>query len=511
MPTDTTIHENEMKKRYYEAGALGLGLLMAQLLATMQVYQSNAALYRKLVAIRQAGYITVPNQTIIHSLKEFGPAFFGGLFFTFTVGAGLSVLSFGAAWIWDRLLSRNKSLIIPFILLYIGALVAVNSRGLCPMVTTYFSLIPLTVFMTTLRWMSPEVQKKLGPDRMVHCLSFTLLALLWTSQIHNRMFLDLRDNILLSNPLGTKLNDFYYKYTLYAAEVFKTLNQKINKTCNLDDIQEDSSMRSLEVELLNHDYFCVRGDEETDLRIVEEDQELAFQHGNRTVLRATLQGFLAKPEVILKAFSSKSDKYSFFRDFTYLSLLLGFPIILYIALHTLLRLLTAPFMDSTTSSSIASILCLVIGTVILLLCYVSRSGHTNRENLAEALESQRWQNRVEALRIIEKERIEIASFQVYKSLIGSSYIAERYWLARALGISKQPETYEDLLTLLGDPHPNVVCMALYGLGQRGDTRVVGELVERIQKSEDWYVQWYGYKTLRALGWKQNRSKREICS
>jgi len=90
----------------------------------------------------------------------------------------------------------------------------------------------------------------------------------------------------------------------------------------------------------------------------------------------------------------------------------------------------------------------------------------------------------------------------------SPHIAERYWLARALGVSRQSETYDDLIAFLDDPSPNVVSMAFYALGKRGDRRAIKEIMTRIEASDNWYNQWYAYKALRKLGWKQNRSKQK---
>jgi len=126
-------------------------------------------------------------------------------------------------------------------------------------------------------------------------------------------------------------------------------------------------------------------------------------------------------------------------------------------------------------------------------------------DLAETLESEHWQERVAALKIIQKKGMEVSDFQAYQGMLASPHIPERYWLVRALGVSKQPEAYEDLLTFLDDPHPNVVCMAFYALGRRGDKRAVKEIMKRIETSDHWYNQWYAYKALRALGWRQRVS------
>lgn len=493
-----------MNRFSYAARVLFLGLFTAQVLATIQVYLSNVELYRTLMAISDAGYLPVPNQHTMPGLLEFGPAFFGGLFFTFSVGAGLSIFSLAAAWVWDRLLCRNKYVLIPFLLLWVGCLVEVNRRGFCPMVSCYFLIIPPLVFAATLKWMPPLSGQRIWLYRMAHALPIGLLALLWTSHLDSRMFLDVRDHLLLSNPLGTKINDFYYTYTLYPAEVFKSLNQRLLRTCNLENMQKESPY--LERQLLKHDYLAVAGDGSVDLKTVQEGTSLVFEHKGRTVLRTTLKDFFSTPETVLKEFSAKCDRHAFFRRFTFLSLVLGFPIALYAILYGLFRLVASYFLRLRASSVAASVLCFLMGITLLVPLHQSRAIKIEVKDLPEALESERWQERVAALKLIEQKNMEIGDFQAYKAMLASPHIPERYWLVRALGASRQSETYEDLLAFLNDPHPNVVSMAFYALGQRGDRRVVKEIISRIETSDDWYNQWYAYKALRALGWKQTKSR-----
>lgn len=495
-----------MNRCPYPAKVLLLGLFATQVLATIQVYLSNAHLYRALIAIRDAGYLTIPNQRMIHNLGEFGPAFFGGLFFTFSVGAGVSLLSLAAAWIWDRLVSRKKLFLVLLLLSWIGCVVAVNRQGLCPVATSYFLLIPPLVFAATSRWMPPKAGQGVWLYRMVVFSPALVLALLWIPQIDTHLFVEFRDNLLLSNPLGTKINDFYYAYTLYPAEVFKSLDQKILKTCDLQGIQEGSTVQSMERELLNHDFLPVRAEVAVDLKIAEEANTLVFERRRRTILRSTVEDFLANPEAVLGEFSSKTDRYAFFRRFTFFSLLIGFPVSLYLLLYGLFRLVSGFFLDVRASSVVASTLCFLTGITVLVFFYQTRVRTTELRDVAEALKSERWRDRVAALKIIEHRGMEVADFQVYQSMLKSPHIPERYWLVRALGVSRQSETYNDLLASLDDPHPNVVSMAFYALGQRGDSRAVKEILRRIETSDDWYNQWYAYKALRILGWKQTRSK-----
>ena len=342
--------------------------------------------------------------------------------------------------------------------------------------------------------------------RLVHLVPIFLLALLWRSHMDSGTFLDLRDYLLLSNPLGKRINAFYYDYTLYPAEVFKSPAQKMLKTCSLENMQQESITAQMERELLKQDYLPVGKNGMVDLQIRRKGNILVLENRGRTILHTTLEDFFSAPRTVLKEFSARSDKHVFFRQFTFFSLLLGFPCGLYIIFYGLSRFVSSFFLDIRAASVVASILCFFAGISILIPLLHGRGINLEMKQVAEALESQHWQERVAALRAAERKGMDFCDSHAYKRLLASPHIAERYWLARALGASRESDTYQDLLTFLDDPHPNVVSMAFYALGRRGDRRAVREILNRIQTSDDWYSQWYGYKALRALGWKQTKSE-----
>ncbi len=501
-----------MKRWYYPALALLVGLCTAQVLATAQVYTSNAELYRTLLTIREAGYFPIPNERIVPRLQELRTALLGGLFFTLSTGAGLSLLSLGAACLWDRLFSRKRSFLIPCLLLILLSLVLVNHRGFNPVVSLYFLIIPPAVFTTALRWMPPKAKQKIWVDKIIPLLPLCLLAILWTLQIVKQPFLelslDLRDRLLLSNPVGEKINDSYYDYTPYPTNVFESLGQKVLKTCNLEEIEKEQIHRALEGILLNYDYLNVGQAANVDLKVKEVGNELLFIQNGRTILMTTRNAFLSAPIGVLKAFSAKTDRYLFFRQLTFFSLLFGFPIVLYVLLYTALRLMWSLFLNSRSASAIASILCFLAGTTLLLILHFGEAKTIKVENLGQLLDSENWRTRVEALKVIEEKRIEIADFQVYPRLLKSPHIPERYWLAKTMGVSRRSETYEALLTYLDDPHPNVVRMAFDSLGRRRDARAIEEIKRRIEDSNHWYNQRQAYWALRALGWKQSKSSNQ---
>jgi len=495
-----------MSRCLYVAKVLLLGLCAGQVLATVQVYLSNTALYHSLTIMRDAGYLVVPNERIMTRLLEFGPAFFGGLFFSLSVGAGVSLASFALAWIWDRIFRRNRFLLLLFCLLWAGVIVALNCRGLCLMASSYFLIIPPLAWFATIRWMPLPGKQRAWAKSLMHCLPIVLLALVWSSQMDKGLFTGIRDNLLLSNPIGKRVNDFYYTYTLYPAEVFKSLDQRMLKACSLKSVEEGAVVSHVERGLLKHDYLIVPPDEHISLEIIQENNELLFRNQGKVIVRATVQDFVSRAENILKEFSARSDPYGFFRKFTFFALLIGFPIALYILIHAFCCIVLSLFFDANTALVVASLACLLIGAALLVQVHRGTGIRIEARGLNAALKSDQWQERVAALKLIGDKGLEIARFPVYQEIRNSPHVPERYWLARSLGSSRRDATYRDLLAFLDDLHPNVVSMAFSALGQRGDRRAIGEIKQRIKTSDDWYNQWYAYKALKALGWKQSRSK-----
>jgi len=388
---------------------------------------------------------------------------------------------------------------------------------------------------------SPPVYKSL-----LLLVPIFILALLWATQTNSGFFLNLRDKLLLSNAVGTKISDCYYEYAYYPAEVFKSLDQKLLKSCSIGSIQRKPIEQALERTLIAYDYLPVDGTRHVaDLVVREDNDRLLFQHDGKTIVQTNLHDFLASPGRLLVEFSQKTDICSPFRSFTLFSLLVSLPLVLYaicfsvfylvlslvlLAISYLPRHPSAPSPQPPVASGAAegglpyppiwgrgkservprisawsaSFLCLILGTALFF--YVQEGVNVSSVELARALTSDHWETRVSALNLIEQNKLDIGDFEAYPRLVKSRHVAERYWLVRTLGSSRRTNTYRDLLTFLDDPNSGVVSMAFYALGQRKDSRAVPEILKRIEASGDWYNQWYAYRALRNLGWKQSRSK-----
>lgn len=489
----------------YPFTALLLGMVVTQALATVQVYLSNTDLYDGLTAIKDAGYLTIPNQNVMGSLKRFGPAFCGGLFFTFSIGAGISFLAFASAWIWDRLFNRNKYLLFLFLLLWLVFLFALNFHGFKLFVTLYFLMIPPAVFAVTTRSLSHLNTQNRRRNEIIHIIPVLVLAFFLSWQMDSRMFTDFRDIFLLSNPVGSKINNFYYKYTLYPAEVFKSIDQKMLKTCRIENKEKNTSTHTLEQVLISYDCIPIESNSDVDLKVASVDDDFIFANREKPILRISSKKFFANPDRAIKEFAEKSDAYPLFRRITFLSLLIGFPLAVYILVQGLISFGFSLFLRRVRASSvIASAVCFILCLIIIFSFHLNRSRDVSAENIATALKSDRWQNRVAALKIIKKENLEIKQFQAYPHLLTSPHITERYWLVRTLANSRNPATYKDILSFLNDTHPNVLSMAFYALGKRGNKKAINKIIPIIETSNDWYSQWYAYRALRALGWKQTK-------
>ena len=490
---------------FHPAVSLLLGLITAQVIATIQVYSSNLNLYAAVNVINDSGYLAVPNQNVMPTLNEFAPAFYGGIFFTLSIGAGISLASLAAAWLWDRMFFRNKHVLVLFLLLWTGLILYLNAGGFNLFVTSYVLTIPLVVFWSMIKFLPKQGPHDTNRYLIIHLIPVIVLAVLWFTQYDRYLFLDLRDHLLFSNPIGKKVTDFYYTYTLYAAEAFKSQNQKTLKTCRLVNFSAKHLARSIERKLINFDYLLVDTDESLDLEITQTKNYLLFEHHGRKVFEITVNDLLAKTRSALNRFSGQTDRFVNFRKFTFICLVLGYPLTLYILFHALFWVITRLFVDYKKAPAISSILCFTISLLILVVFFLSRSPKIEEHELTTDLNSDRWQSRVAALRIIEEKKMEIGQFKDYSKIATSLHIPERYWFAKVLANSREPETFAAILELLNDSNINVVSMAYSALAQRKDPRAVKEILERIKISDNWYSQLYAYKALRALGWRQKRS------
>lgn len=480
------------------------GLGAAQLIATLSVYLSDLDLYYKMSRVIEAGYFGVPNKLTVETLQKIGPAFYGGFFFTASIGTGIALITLAAIYLIRKKVPGYRLYALFFILIWLFCLFKLNNNGFCILETAYFLLIPLVMGFASFKWRPEADATAKKPNILLFWGSLILLTALWGTQLNSRLFTDIRDHLLLTNPVGSKINDFYYKYTLYPAEVFKSLYQKNIKTCDLSEISNKQIARRLEKKLIGFDYLVLKNADKVDLKIINKGDQLFLQNQNQTVIKLTFNEFMSKSSTTLKKFSSKLDKYQFFRMLTFYSLLTGFPIILYWVVFDLFRWLAGFFCKPAIISFIAAGISICIGILFFIPLFSANNISISDNTLDAKISSKHLATRMAALQYIGEKKIEISKFPQYKKIITSPYPQERYWLARAFAASHEKIVFNDLLKMLNDSHPNVTCQVFYALGRQGRPFAKPKIIKAIQTSDHWYCQWYGYRALRKLGWKQTK-------
>ena len=503
-----TFHMNPIRFKWkthlYPATAILAGLVTSQVIATFQVFFANQSLYHTLTALGASGYLTIPNHLTMDRLQELTTAVCGGLFLTLSVGAGISVLSFAAAWLWDRVCRRKVIFLVFLILLWAGLSAGVNWKGFSPFTTLYLIVIPPVVFTGALAWMphapkNPQIIKnRPRQNGLWHLIPIIVLGLLWAPQMEKGIFINIRDHLLLSNPVGERIVNFYYQYTLYPAEVLKPLEQKLQKTCNLHEIMTLPEKNELRKALARFDWFHTDNVEDADLFIKTSDGRLLLEDGKNTALQISKDEFLSNPEAALKRFSDLADVHRVFRQLTFYSLLIGFPVTLYIFVYSFFFFFMCRWVPS--AAFITAILCFSLA--FMAFWQTNRQPMVAPKGLHTALTSNDRREQLRALKRIGKDYLEISRFSGYKTILRSPDTAQRYWLAKAMGVSRSAKTYEDLLVLLKDSSPMVAASALSALTQRREKKAISEILTCIRTSNHWYVQWYAYKALKTLGWTQ---------
>ncbi|MFH1090048.1 MAG: HEAT repeat domain-containing protein, partial [Pseudomonadota bacterium] len=229
-----------------------------------------------------------------------------------------------------------------------------------------------------------------------------------------------------------------------------------------------------------------------------------FKHEGREVFRQKVPDFLADPGRSLERFSRQTDRQRLTRRVVWYSLLFGLPVSTYITLMVLIQAVLVVFIRPAWALTLSGLIVLALGLYYMVPLVGGGSQVPPGADLAKLIRSESAGDRISAFRDIIRHKREITDLAGYQDILGSPHIADRYYLAQALGQSRQPETFQLMLKLADDPQLNVVCMALSSLGKRRDTMAAPVILNKLRTSPDWYIQWYAYQALRALGWVQAR-------
>lgn len=494
-----------MKNRWYATAAVGTGLLAAEIIASIHIFLSNQWLHEKISVLASAGYLTLPNPATVSTLNHLKPAILGGLFFVFTIGAGLSMAVFFSTWAWDRLFSRSKKAGAALLAIWIVLIAGVNMNGFNPAAFCHMVIIPLAVCIVTLKLMPAEKTSILGRNTILHIITVLLPAILILGMMDGAFYINVRDHLLLSNKPGEAVNRFYYKYTLYPAETLKPLKHKSLKSVYPHAVERGTPTLKLEKAFRMRDYLWVKKNIGADLIMEMIDNHLVFKQGKAIIMDVNLSDFMKNPDVYLDQFSDRIDRNKGFRQLVFYSLVAGFPILLYLFLFTISASIFDLFMEKDLATPASICFCLAMALGVLFILYQAKPGALEISDTNHALTLKNPMERAAIFRKINTDRLEVAFFKGYEKSVSSPFVPERYWLARSLGFSKKAKTYPVLILLLNDSNPNVVCQALWSLGQRKKKVSITRIIDKLETTRHWYIQWYAYRALRTLGWIQKKS------
>ncbi len=514
-----------------------LGLAVAQVVGTVLVYFSNRSLAAKIAAIQAAGYSPLPGVNIDPSLTSFEAAFAGGAFFTLSTGAGVVLLTFvtillilplpslvrvyksgmlkpGFRFLGMAVLLITATAATVPVIGWLMLLIRANARGLCPGLTAFLLLVPPAVVWATLKW-SPQRKgyKRLPWRNPFHFVLIAVLLAIWLSQVNKDVFVNLKDNLLLTSRPGAAIVDFYYRYTLFPAEVFKPLADKQLKTCVIAGDMDAKTARSLEAVLRAQNYFVIAEEgPAADLRLVFQEDRLILGHGKKAVLIVDRNRFMRSAAEILDQFSAETDNSKAFRQFTIVALLGVAPLILYLSSYAVFCLFPGVLLNIRVASFLAPLLCFIFWICVMLALDAPAADTLTRDQAAAAIRDGTRKERIVALRFIHDNRLDIAGFPGYQKLLTTTDFAQRYWLVSNLGNSRAPEATRAIFRFLESDSAYIICKAIAAIADRfenldGKTQESYRevVLEKMQSTDNWYVQFYAFKDSRRLGWIPEKS------
>ena len=667
--------------RYLSGGRIFIsflaGILTAELISFIEVYLSNHNLADTVKILTQAGYTVVPSGKALLPFFDIFPAFAGASFFSCTAGSVITVSAIICFAICYYFFKKAKRRIFIFCSIWTIITIVLLFTGESLTTMAYTLSIPLTIIcilegkrlqLSTGNKNISEKNKEKNKEKIKdkiedkiedkigdkigdkiknksktsknsdsfyqsihegnHCtwngiliifISMLLTASIYYSRCDKGIFLRARDYLLVTNKLGRALNDFYYNYTLYAAEVIKTPLQKQVKTCWIHP--ETSGFSKLRETLSRYGWLNIDLKEKASLiltplssiippiplksltasttslvsptpltpltplapapgqqRIILLKNSLNLLSSVPSVrgfffheaLEVDLHDFLKKPFYFLNQFSQISDIYKVMRMLCFIGLIALTPLLLYLAcfsliaccLHIIFSRIPCKSCNSESDlpwqrSITAFRLLLTITAAITVLLFSAllntlypfstAKGKMVTKNMLANPDSR---IRTEALRNIcndQKEHIwnypyeqstlmksillkstsiestSIESTSMNSTLINGN-IAEKYWLAKALGRAGKQKGIPYLEILSNDHSINVQCSAIEALSYIGKSiptakqkyvphskqaanisKIFTILGKKITHTHQWYVQLYAYKALKKIKIRHNNN------
>jgi uncharacterized membrane protein (UPF0136 family) len=416
-------------------------------------YISNQNLYFKTLLLKQAGHIVVPNASILSSMLDFKVVLFGSFFITLTAG-----------------------LVIAFVI----------------------SLVMSAFFITR------DSFYKISGVFLPIIISITLVTTTLYVYDKNELFSRIRDSFLFSNSIGDSINDFYYKYSLHAAETLQSPIQKQTKLCWIDPgIKEKLKLKKT----LFQFGWLTTNKEINKCLIVKKNfkSKLDFVHNHKLVLRTSVERFLENPAKHLNLYSDKIDTKKYLRILHSIGLMPGIPLLVFFIIYFIFFILCLTLKNSRNASLISSSMTVLLLVGLLFYLNPETLKQSTNEEIRNMLFSTEARDRIQGLRIIYKGKYDIKDFTYITSELLKGDSVEKYWLANTLSMESTKQNIKILKILIQDNSINVRAAAIKALSEIDHSKKSLKLFKQIinnsnsksnLNADHWYVQFHAYNAYR---------------
>ena len=521
------------------------GILTAWVISFFHVSSSNHQLIRTINLLMSAGHTVVPQGEALTSLASPSSAVWSALFIVMTAGLLVITLSMTTAILFISLFTHPKTRILANAALWFAITGVLFFMGEALWTQLYTSTIPLAIFYIVEKRYNghvrpPDTTKnkrtRTTDSELFHIkrrksrkplyknyrflfagISFLLVAGLFYVQCDKGIFLRARDTLLLETRIGKAVNEFYYTYTLYAAQAIQSPLQQQIKTCWVDP--KFSNRRSIKRALARYGWLDIPDKKRTSFRITK----------GGTV---STDALIKHPLATLRHISQRNDAHAVMRQFCFWGLILALPSWIFLSTFFSIHYLITwgmeilgtcvPFLSrrfpfcsvhymTILSLTMTSLNILIISFIVLKTLYpiksisirhpiVNQDPKIIRSQLSHLLNHKNSALRIEALRAIDKknslffkdiskESPYIQKFMEMGKLHRSNdqwreneirsdapqrnrvfykiTTVEKYWLANIMGKEGDTNVIPILKTLAGDSSINVQCSAVRALASIG--------------------------------------------
>jgi hypothetical protein len=483
--------------------AVIIGVLVSQLAATFLVHGANLHLQKEMAAIIAKGYVAVPSAQVVEGLSSWFNAFMGAIFFTVTTGTLLVFVTLAVMrWVQGRKwpLSRQVG-ILAFLWLVLA--IVINSSGLNNGATIYVTAVMVAVVIAA-AFLGSASRDTGGRLRRAVILFGPLILLtgLWLTRLDAQLFTNIRDRLLFSNPVGVKVVEFYYDYTLYGAQAMAPLSQHTMLAVDMSTLRGDADYQKLTNALRRWDVLDVGEAAGVSAILTPEGEGIRWQDPSGRTLTVSREDMLARADTVVKQYSTEVDRNGPFRLLTLAGILVGFPVMLYLMVFAVVEKLLS-YALGRHAAVVTAVVCLAIGGALFYPLAAAPKAGATAANARTLWQEGSLAGRVSVLKLATEKGMDPLQYPSAGTLADSALLVERYWLARSLASARSEDGFDLLEQMMQDPSPLVICQVSYALGQMGTPRAIPMMLGYVQNGGYWYAQRYAYAALKRLGWTQS--------